>query len=72
LDHLVSLSSGQRRTSKITMPRTAPAPHWCPLGLTPSQRRRIKQIRAQKSREEAVEKERDKHFNIICLVIPMK
>jgi hypothetical protein len=54
------------------MPRTAPAPHWCPLGLTPSQRRRIKQIRAQKSREEAVEKERDKHFNIICLVIPMK
>jgi hypothetical protein len=72
LDHPVSPSSRQRRTSKITVPRTAPAPHWCPPGLTPSQRRRIKWMRAQKPREEAVEKERDKHFNIICLVIPMK
>jgi hypothetical protein len=29
-------------------------------------------MRAQKPREEVVKKERDKHFNIICLVIPTK
>jgi hypothetical protein len=49
---------------------TAPAPHWCPPGLTPSQRRRIQWMRAQKMREEAVKKERDEYFNIIRPVIP--
>jgi hypothetical protein len=29
-------------------------------------------MRAQKMREEVVEKERDEHFNTIRLVIPMK
>jgi hypothetical protein len=38
----------------------------------PSQRRRIQRMRAQKPREEAVEKERDEHFNTIRSVIPMK
>jgi hypothetical protein len=51
---------------------TAPTPHWCPLGLTPRQRRRIQWMRAQKMREEATEKERDERFNDICPVIPMK
>jgi hypothetical protein len=37
-----------------------------------SQRRRIQQMRAQKMREEAAEKERDEHFNTIRLVILMK
>jgi hypothetical protein len=54
------------------MPRTTPAPHWCPLGLTPSKRRRIQRLRAQNLREEAAEKERHEHFNAIRLVIPMK
>jgi hypothetical protein len=40
-DHLVSLGSGQRKASRTTMPKMAPAPHWCPPRLTPSQRRRI-------------------------------
>jgi hypothetical protein len=31
----------------------------------PSQRRRIRLMRAQKMREEAAEKERDEHFNDI-------
>jgi hypothetical protein len=47
------------------MPETAPAPHWCPPGLTPNQRRRIQWMRAQKLREEAAEKERDEQFNTI-------
>jgi hypothetical protein len=38
----------------------------------PSQRRRILHMRAQKMREEAVEKERDEYFNIVWLVILMK
>jgi hypothetical protein len=50
----------------------APAPRWCPRGLTSSQRRRIQQIRAQKLREEVTEKERDMHFNTIRPVIPTK
>jgi hypothetical protein len=54
------------------MPRTALAPHWCPPGITPSQRRRIQWMMAQKMREEAVEKERDEHFNDIWAVILMK
>jgi hypothetical protein len=50
----------------------APAPHWCPPGLTPSQRRRIQRMRAQQIRKEAAEMERDEYFNIIRSVIPMK
>jgi hypothetical protein len=38
----------------------------------PSQRRRIQWMRAQKMWEEAVEKERDEHFNDIRPVIPTK
>jgi hypothetical protein len=38
----------------------------------PSQRRRIQQMKAQKMREEATEKERDEYFNVIRPVIPMK
>jgi hypothetical protein len=49
----------------------APAPHWCPPELTPSQRR-IQQMRVQKMREEAAEKEREEHFNNIQSVIPTK
>jgi hypothetical protein len=30
LDHLVSTVSGQKQMSRTTMPRTAPAPRWCP------------------------------------------
>jgi hypothetical protein len=50
----------------------APEPHWCPPGLTPSQSRRIQRMRAQKLREEATEKERDKDFNTIRPMIPSK
>jgi hypothetical protein len=50
----------------------APAPHWCPPSLIPSQRRRIQRMRVHKMRGEMAEKERDKYFNIICLVIPTK
>jgi hypothetical protein len=64
-DHPVSPGSGQRKTSRTTALRMVPTPHWCPPGLTPSQRRRIQWMRAQKLREEACEKERDEHFNII-------
>jgi hypothetical protein len=71
-DHPVSLGSGQRNASRITTPRMAPTPHWCPPVLTPSQRRKIQQMRAQKLMEEVVEKERDEHFNTIWPVIPMK
>jgi hypothetical protein len=60
----------QKWASKTIMPGTTPTtPHWCPLGLTPSQRRRFQQMRVQKMREEATEKERDEHFNTIRLVI---
>jgi hypothetical protein len=50
----------------------APAHHWCPPGLKPSQRRRIQWMRVQKIREEAAEKDRDEHFNDIRPVIPTK
>jgi hypothetical protein len=49
-----------------------PTPRWCSLGLTPNQRRWIKQMRAQKMREEVTEKEGDEYFNIIRPVISMK
>jgi hypothetical protein len=48
------------------------APCWCPLGLTPSQRRQIQRMRVQKLREEAVEKERDEYFNTIQPLTPTK
>jgi hypothetical protein len=63
---------GQKKASKTTTHRTTPAPHWCPPSFIPSQRRRIQQMRVQKMRGETVEKERDKYFNIIWLVIPTK
>jgi hypothetical protein len=50
----------------------APEPHWCPPGLTPSQRKRIQRVRVQKLREESIEKERDEHFNTIQSMIPTK
>jgi hypothetical protein len=50
----------------------APAPRWCPLGLTLYQRRRIQRMRVQKLREEVAEKERDEYFNVIRPVIPTK
>jgi hypothetical protein len=64
-DHLILAVSGQKQTSRTTVLETAPAPRWCPLGLTHSQRRRIQWMRAQKFKEDVVEKERDKHFNTI-------
>jgi hypothetical protein len=51
---------------------TALLPHWCPTGHTPSQRKMIQRMRAQKLREEVVEKERDEHFNAIRPMIPAK
>jgi hypothetical protein len=72
LDHSVSSGSGQKGMSRTTVPETAPAPRWCPPGLTSSQRRRIQWMRAHKMREEAAEKERDEHFNDIRPVIPMR
>jgi hypothetical protein len=72
LDHPVSSSSGKKMASRTTAPRTAPTPHWCPPGLTPSQRSRIQHMRAQKLREEATKKERDGHFNTIRPMISMK
>jgi hypothetical protein len=59
------VASGQKKASKTIVPGTAPTPHWCPSGLTPSQRWRIQWMRAQKMREEVAEKERDEYFNII-------
>jgi hypothetical protein len=40
-DYPISLGSGQKRTLRTTVPRTAPAPRWCPPRLMPSQGRRI-------------------------------
>jgi hypothetical protein len=40
-DQLVSSGSGQRKASRTTASGMAPTPHWCPLGLTPNQRRKI-------------------------------
>jgi hypothetical protein len=51
---------------------TALAPRWCPLELTPNQRRRIQRMRVQRTREEAVEKENEEHFNTIWSVTPTK
>jgi hypothetical protein len=62
----------RRGASKTIMPRTVPTTRWCPLGLTPSQRKRNQWVRAQKLREEAAKKERDADFNAIGPVIPMK
>jgi hypothetical protein len=70
--NLISLGLGQKGMLRTTVPGTDPTPHWCTLGLTSSQRRRIQWMRAQKMREEAPEKKRDKHFNDIRLVIPMR
>jgi hypothetical protein len=58
LDHPVSPGSVQKGVLKTIAPRTASSACWCPLGITPSQRRRIQRLRAQKIREEADEKER--------------
>jgi hypothetical protein len=71
-DHPVSVAPGQKQPSRTTVLRTAPAPRWCPLGLTPSQRRRIQRMRAQKMREEVAVKESDEYFNTIQPVISMK
>jgi hypothetical protein len=65
LDHSVSATPGQKQPSRTTAPETAPAPHRCPPGFTPNQRRRIQRMRAQKMREEVDEKERDEYFNVI-------
>jgi hypothetical protein len=40
-EHLVSPGQVQKGTSRMTIPGTVPGPRWCPLGLTPNQRRRI-------------------------------
>jgi hypothetical protein len=72
LDHPVSATPGQKQPSRTTAPETAPAPHRCPPGFTPNQRRRIQRMRAQKMREEVDEKERDEYFNVIRSVIPTK
>jgi hypothetical protein len=61
----------QKGVSKTIAPGTPPSSRWCPPGLTPSQRRRIQRLRAQKLREEAVEKKRDEHFNTIWSMFPM-
>jgi hypothetical protein len=72
LEHPVSLGSILKGISRTTMIETSSTPHWCPLGLTPSQRRMIQRMRAQKLREKTVEKKRDKHFNAIRPMIPAK
>jgi hypothetical protein len=64
-DHPVLVVSGQKQTSRTTMPGTAPTPHWCPLGLMHSQRRRIQWVRAQKLTLDVAEKQRVAHFNTI-------
>jgi hypothetical protein len=45
-DHPVSAALGQKQPSRTTALEIAPAPHRCPLGFTPSQRRRIQRMRA--------------------------
>jgi hypothetical protein len=40
-DHPVSPGLVQKGASKTITPETTTTPHWCPLGLTPRQRRRI-------------------------------
>jgi hypothetical protein len=71
-DHPVSMTPSQKQPSRTTAPGMALAPRWCPPVLTPSQRRRIQRMTAQKMWEEAVKKERDEYFNVIRSVIPMK
>jgi hypothetical protein len=46
LDHPISTVSGQKQMSRTTAPGTTPTPRWCPPGLTHSQRRMIKRMRA--------------------------
>jgi hypothetical protein len=45
-DHLIPPESIQKEVSKSTAPGTVLTPHWCPPGLTHSQRRRIQWMRA--------------------------
>jgi hypothetical protein len=71
-NHPFSLGSVQKGALKSTTPETALAPRWCPLGLMHSQRWRIQWMRAQKLREEAAKKERDRHFNTIRPMFLMK
>jgi hypothetical protein len=43
-EHLVSLGLVQKGISRTTTPGIAPTPHWCPPGLTPSQRGRTQRV----------------------------
>jgi hypothetical protein len=48
---------------KTTLPSTAPAPRWCPPGLTKTQRRHIQKLGAREIEERTREAERDAWFN---------
>jgi hypothetical protein len=55
---------------KMTAPGMAPAPRWCPTGLTRTQRRRVHKLRAKEIEEKRREDERDRWFNQERHVIP--
>jgi len=38
-------------------------PHWCPEGLTHTQKRKLQRLRNKKRREQEAEKARDEYFN---------
>jgi hypothetical protein len=50
-------------SKKTTAPGTIPEPHWCPSGLTHTQRRCVQKLRTKGIREKAQEAERDRWFS---------
>jgi hypothetical protein len=55
--------SGGQVGSRTTSPGTAPAPRWCPPGLTKTQRRRVQMLRAKEIEERKMEAESDAWFS---------
>ena len=45
-------------------------PHWCPEGLTHTQKRKLQRLRNKEKREQEAEKTRDEHFNKYRPMIP--
>jgi len=45
-------------------------PHWCPEGLTHTQKRKLQRLRKKEKREQEAEKARDEYFNKYRPMIP--
>jgi hypothetical protein len=51
---------------------TKSEPHWCPTGLTHTQKRRVQRLRALEIKEEISKKNKDEWFNEDKLMVPLK